>query len=65
MSDQLQERCPKCGAELYEMSFGMLCLGDWCGYIGHISSPACYCEPELDFVDPETGAEVYVHRDMQ
>jgi hypothetical protein len=22
----------------------------------------CWCEPDLDYVDPETGAEVWVHR---
>ena len=28
----------------------------------HISSPDCWCEPELDYKDPDTGAEVWVHR---
>lgn len=31
----------------------------------HISSPDCWCEPELEYKDPETGAEVWVHRSMQ
>ena len=31
----------------------------------HITSPDCWCEPELDYVDPETGNEVWVHRDLQ
>lgn len=31
----------------------------------HISSPNCWCEPELDYKDPGTGAEVWVHRSMQ
>ena len=31
----------------------------------HISSPECWCHPELDYKDPETGAEVWVHRRMQ
>ena len=31
----------------------------------HISSPECWCEPELVYKDPETGAEVWVHRSMQ
>ncbi len=31
----------------------------------HITSPECWCEPELYFKDPETGAEVWVHRSMQ
>lgn len=25
----------------------------------------CWCEPELDYKDPETGAEVWVHRRAQ
>ena len=28
----------------------------------HISSPDCWCEPELYYKDPYTGAEVWVHR---
>jgi len=31
----------------------------------HISGPECWCEPELYYKDPETGAEVWVHRSMQ
>lgn len=31
----------------------------------HISSPDCWCEPELDYKDPDTGAEVWVHRGLQ
>lgn len=31
----------------------------------HISSPDCWCGPELDYKDPDTGAEVWVHRRMQ
>ena len=31
----------------------------------HISSPDCWCEPELDYKDPDTGAEVWVHRELQ
>lgn len=30
----------------------------------HIASPDCWCEPELDYVDPETGNEVWVHREI-
>ena len=25
----------------------------------------CWCDPELDYKDPETGAEVWVHRSTQ
>lgn len=31
----------------------------------HIASENCWCHPELDYVDPETGASVYVHRRQQ
>ena len=31
----------------------------------HISSPDCWCEPELHFKDPETGAGVWVHKEFQ
>lgn len=31
----------------------------------HISSPDCWCHPELDYKDPETGAEVWVHKELQ
>jgi hypothetical protein len=31
----------------------------------HVASPDCWCSPELDYVDPETGNAVYVHRDVQ
>lgn len=30
----------------------------------HISSPDCWCEPELYYKDPDTGAEVWVHREL-
>ena len=29
----------------------------------HEESENCWCEPELDYVDPETGVKVYVHKD--
>jgi hypothetical protein len=31
----------------------------------HKTSSDCWCEPELDYVDPVTGDEVWVHRDYQ
>ena len=30
----------------------------------HVDSPDCWCEPELDYEDPETGAQVWVHREV-
>lgn len=31
----------------------------------HIASAACWCEPVTDFVNPETGAAVLVHKQIQ
>ncbi len=31
----------------------------------HIDSENCWCEPELDYTDPDTGVSVYVHRRTQ
>jgi hypothetical protein len=31
----------------------------------HIDSETCWCEPELDYTDPDTGVSVYVHRRVQ
>lgn len=28
---------------------------------GHVMTPECWCFPRLDFKDPETGNEVWVH----
>jgi len=31
----------------------------------HINNETCWCEPELDYTDPDTGVSVYVHRGTQ
>ena len=31
----------------------------------HIASETCWCKPELDYTDPDTGVSVYVHRRTQ
>jgi len=31
----------------------------------HLSSGKCWCKPELNYKDPETGAEVWIHRGLQ
>jgi hypothetical protein len=31
----------------------------------HIMNPTCWCEPELNYIDPDTGVAVYVHRGKQ
>ena len=28
----------------------------------HVASAGCWCSPEVDYKDPDTGATVYVHR---
>lgn len=30
----------------------------------HDSDPRCWCNPALNYEDPETRARVWVHRDM-
>ena len=30
----------------------------------HINNPNCWCEPELEYEDPETGSQVWVHREI-
>jgi hypothetical protein len=31
----------------------------------HIDSETCWCKPEVDYTDPDTGVSVYVHRKTQ
>jgi len=31
----------------------------------HDASSDCWCNPELDYKDPDTGAEVWVHKEPQ
>ena len=31
----------------------------------HDDSPNCWCEPEMEYLDEFTGAEVWVHRQVQ
>lgn len=31
----------------------------------HIASEYCWCGPDADYTDPETGTTVYVHRGIQ
>jgi hypothetical protein len=31
----------------------------------HVASADCWCEPTIDYRDPETGVAVYVHKEMQ
>ena len=31
----------------------------------HVASEDCWCGPEVEYMDPETGAAVYVHKRPQ
>jgi len=31
----------------------------------HTASQDCWCKPEAEYVDPESGAKVWVHRQVQ
>ena len=40
-------------------------LEKWYYYPDHLNSKDCWCEPVLDYENPETGAQVWVHNDIQ
>lgn len=31
----------------------------------HEESESCWCEPEVAYVDPESGCKVFVHKELQ
>ena len=31
----------------------------------HVDSPDCWCEPELNYEDPDSGNRLWVHRERQ
>jgi hypothetical protein len=31
----------------------------------HVTSADCWCEPTVEYRDPETGVAVYVHKEIQ
>jgi hypothetical protein len=33
------------------------------GDVKHIEDETCWCEPELIHVDPDTGIQVWLHKD--
>ena len=33
--------------------------------VEHVASPECWRGPAVDYVDPETGAAVWVHKQVQ
>lgn len=64
-------KCLHCGKQGYypNGSVGEVCVDvveAATGQAGeHITSKDCWCEPEVDYKDPDTGATVYVHRNQQ
>jgi 5-methylcytosine-specific restriction endonuclease McrA len=53
-------QCPECG----ELTCGCDC--DPRAYTPeHVASADCWCEPTIDYRDPETGVAVYVHKEIQ
>jgi hypothetical protein len=39
-------------------------LEPWYFYPDHLNSSDCWCEPELEYEDAETGNQVWVHREV-
>ena len=37
----------------------------WAHYPDHLNRKDCWCEPVLDYENPETGNQVWVHNDIQ
>lgn len=37
----------------------------WAAGREHEASRACWCEPTVDYVDPQTGVAILVHRQVQ
>lgn len=62
LSDELM-RCAACGA-IFEHE-DEIDDEDCNEPLQHQPSKDCWCEPEKVFVDPETGNDVYVHREIQ
>lgn len=34
-------------------------------HLEHVPLSTCWCEPYIDYTDPDTGASVWVHRDLR
>lgn len=58
--DRDGERCVKCGDKDWMQTTE--CSVPDAPAFAHTESPNCPCGPALDYVDPETGLAVYVHR---
>lgn len=49
-----------------DAELGCVCIRADAAYREHVTDGSpCWCNPELNYRDPETGAEVWVHRREQ
>jgi len=68
--DPEPQRCPVCAggeyATFYPLQDGGMCSVRPCqAPRQHDASANCWCEPTIDYKDPDTGVAVYGHRSMQ
>ena len=40
-------------------------IENWYHYPFHINSEECWCDPRLEYEDPDTGNRVWVHNEIQ
>jgi len=57
------DECDGETAVFHPLQEGGLCATRPCRK--HIASADCWCEPSVDYVDPDTGAKVFVHNQLQ
>ena len=60
------DECDGEHATFYPLQDGGMCAVRPCqAPRQHEASANCWCEPTIDYKDPDTGVAVYVHRSMQ
>lgn len=54
-------------ATYYPLQDGGLCSVQPCSAPKrqHVARADCWCEPTVDYTDPDTGVSVFVHRQVQ
>jgi hypothetical protein len=57
--DRGGERCVKCGDKDW---MGTQCSVPDSPKFSHLESAECPCVPTLDYVDPDTGTSVWLHK---
>ena len=67
MRKQSEQECEDCYAPKGTVCSDMDCPGkrNKVGPLEHVPSPNCWCEPEIDYIDPDTGTKVFVHKRPQ